>query len=113
MKSGSQPDRRLPDIAAVAVIVLTVAAIYAQTAWFQFVSWDDPAYVTSNYRVRQGLSWDNLVWAFMAMAISNWHPLTWLSYLVDSSLFGSWAGGFHLGSAHPVVRLGYDPSLHH
>jgi tetratricopeptide (TPR) repeat protein len=99
MSEASRPDRRLSDFAVVAVIAAAVAAIYAQMAWFQFVSWDDPAYVTSNYRVRQGLSWDNLVWAFTAMFASNWHPLTWLSLLLDSSLFGTWAGGFHLSSA--------------
>jgi tetratricopeptide (TPR) repeat protein len=99
MSEASRPDRRLPDFAVVAVIVLAVAAIYVQMAWFQFVSWDDPAYVTLNNRVRQGLSWDNLVWAFTAMTASNWHPLTWLSLLLDTSLFGSWAGGFHLSSA--------------
>jgi tetratricopeptide (TPR) repeat protein len=98
VNSASQSDRRLPDIAAVAVIVLTVAAIYAQTAWFQFLSWDDNGYITANYRVRQGLSWDNLFGAFTTIAFSNWHPLTWISYLVDVSLFGSWAGGFHLTS---------------
>jgi tetratricopeptide (TPR) repeat protein len=98
MSEALRPDRRLPDLAVVVVIVLAVAAIYVQMAWFQFVSWDDPAYVTSNYRVRQGLSWDNLVWAFTTMLAANWHPLTWLSLLLDSSLFGTWAGGFHLSS---------------
>jgi tetratricopeptide (TPR) repeat protein len=107
MNAALGPDRRLPDLAAVAAIVLAVAAIYTQTAWFQFLSWDDQAYVTSNYRVRQGLSWDNLAWAFTALFASNWHPLTWLSLLLDSSLFGSWAGGFHLSSAawHLVTSL--------
>ena len=99
MSEASRPDRPLPDFAVVVVIVLAVAAIYVQMAWFQFVSWDDPAYVTLNNRVRQGLNWDNLVWAFTAMTASNWHPLTWLSLLLDTSLFGSWAGGFHLSSA--------------
>lgn len=105
--SASQSDRRLPDIAAAALIVLTVAAIYAQTAWFQFVTWDDSAYVSSNYRVRQGLSWDNVVWAFLAMEAANWHPLTWLSYMIDASIFGTWAGGFHLSSVvwHLVTGL--------
>lgn len=98
MTDTSRLERRLPDLAVTAVILVAVAAIYAQTAWFQFVSWDDPAYVTSNYRVRQGLSLDNLFWAFMTMVAANWHPLTWFSYLVDASLFGSWAGGFHLTS---------------
>lgn len=86
------------DIIVMAVLAAAVAAIYLQTAWFEFVNWDDDQYVSRNTRVRQGLSWASLAWAFVAVEASNWHPLTWLSYLVDSTLFGAWAGGYHLTS---------------
>ncbi len=93
-----RPDRRRIDLAVMCVLAVAVAAIYLQTAWFGFVNWDDDQYVFRNTRVRQGLSWDSLAWAFSSVEASNWHPLTWLSYLIDSSLFGAWAGGYHLTS---------------
>jgi tetratricopeptide (TPR) repeat protein len=86
------------DLAVMGVLAVAVAAIYLQTAWFGFVNWDDDQYVFRNTRVRQGLSWASVAWAFSAVEASNWHPLTWLSYLLDSSLFGAWAGGYHLTS---------------
>lgn len=86
------------DLIVMLVLAVAVAAIYLQTAWFEFVNWDDDQYVFRNTRVRQGLSWASVAWAFVAVEASNWHPLTWLSYLVDSSLFGAWAGGYHLTS---------------
>jgi tetratricopeptide (TPR) repeat protein len=96
--SMPRPDRRRIDLAVMCVLAVAVAAIYLQTAWFGFVNWDDDQYVFRNTRVRQGLSWDSLAWAFSSVEASNWHPLTWLSYLIDSSLFGAWAGGYHLTS---------------
>ena len=45
-----------------------------------------------------GLSWEGFRWAFGFHA-GNWHPLTWLSHMLDSQLFGLWAGGHHLVSA--------------
>jgi protein O-mannosyl-transferase len=53
-----------------------------------FVNYDDPAYVTKNTHVLQGLSWSNLVWATTATVEANWHPLTWLSHMTDVQLFG-------------------------
>ena len=53
-----------------------------------FVNLDDPTYVAANIRVQQGLTWENVKWAFSTYYFSNWHPLTWLSYLVDIEIFG-------------------------
>jgi tetratricopeptide (TPR) repeat protein len=77
-------------------ILLATAAVYAQVAHFGFVAWDDPLYVTSNERVQAGLCLDNARWALTAREDSNWLPLTWLSHMLDVSLFGAWAGGHHL-----------------
>ncbi len=63
-----------------------------------FVSFDDPDYVTANWRVQQGLSWQNFTWAFSTAAAANWHPLTWLSHMLDCQLFGLGAWGHHLTS---------------
>jgi Flp pilus assembly protein TadD len=96
--SMTRADRLRIDLAVMLVLAVAVAAIYLQTAWFEFVNWDDDQYVFRNTRVRQGLSWASVAWALVAVEASNWHPLTWLSYLLDSSLFGAWAGGYHLTS---------------
>ena len=66
---------------------LTVAAFWPVTR-AGFVNIDDPTYISSNARVQQGLTWENVQWAFTTFHFSNWHPLTWLSYLLDCDLFG-------------------------
>jgi tetratricopeptide (TPR) repeat protein len=63
---------------------------------FEFVNLDDPKYVAQNEHVLAGLSWDNVVWAFTTTYFSNWHPFTWLSYLLDAQLFGINSGWFHV-----------------
>jgi len=78
------------------VLVLLVVAVFGQTYRFDFTNYDDDSYVTDNRRVLQGLSADNVAWAFTSSEVSNWHPLTWLSYLLDVQLFGKNAGMMHL-----------------
>jgi protein O-mannosyl-transferase len=63
-----------------------------------FVNFDDPPYVTANLHVRTGLSWGNVAWAFRSNETANWHPLTWLSHMLDAQLFGLRANGHHLVS---------------
>ncbi|HET6923658.1 MAG TPA: hypothetical protein VFI16_10975, partial [Anaeromyxobacteraceae bacterium] len=76
-------------------LAAAVAAVYAQTASFAFVNVDDPEYVTENARVLRGLGAGGVGWAFGFRA-SNWHPLTWLSHMLDVELFGVRAGWHHL-----------------
>src|SRR5207244_12765383 len=54
----------------------------------QFLSVDDHAYVSDNTIVQQGLTWHGLRWAFAAAHVANYHPLTWLSHMLDCQLFG-------------------------
>jgi len=82
-------------LALLAILAATLA-VYAQVAQFGFVSWDDPLYVTANPHVRHGLSAQGVAWALTARDDSNWLPLTWLSHMLDVSMFGTWAGGHHL-----------------
>lgn len=70
-------------------------ALYAQTLGFDFISFDDPTYVVDNEKVRAGLTLEGVRWALGAMHFSNWHPLTWISYQLDASLFGIDPAGFH------------------
>src|SRR5512137_469216 len=68
---------------AAAVLVLAVAAIYGQTYQHKFTSFDDDVYILNNPEVTGGLSWKGFVWAFGYHA-ANWHPLTWLSHMLDA-----------------------------
>src|SRR6059036_3585830 len=73
----------------------TVAAFW-QANNADFLNIDDPVYVAENLRVQQGLSAENVKWAFQTFYFSNWHPLTWLSYMLDCQLFGPSARAMHL-----------------
>lgn len=77
------------------LLIAVVFAVYYQTIQFDFINLDDNGYVYENNFVRGGLHLLNIGWAFTSMLMSNWHPLTWLSYMVDSQLFGLNPGGFH------------------
>ena len=80
---------------AVGILVLTLAA-YLQVAWFQFVSFDDPLYITSNPIIQSGLNKESIRYAFTTGDDGSYLPLVWLSHAVCVSVFGTWAGGHHL-----------------
>ncbi|MFA5111883.1 MAG: tetratricopeptide repeat protein [Desulfobaccales bacterium] len=77
------------------LVALTCAA-YWQVRDFQFITCDDDMYVYENPLVRAGLSWEGVKWSFTAYYSANWHPLTWLSHILDSQVYGLQAGGHHL-----------------
>ncbi|MEI8078382.1 MAG: tetratricopeptide repeat protein [bacterium] len=79
-----------------AALVLAVLAIYRQTAWFNFVYFDDPGYVFDNPLINRGLGWQALLGVWSSFTGANWHPLTLLSHQLDVTLFGLNAGGHHL-----------------
>ncbi len=76
-----------PLLAMFTVAAIT-AGIYAQTYGHDFIILDDYNYVFANEMVRAGLSAQGFVWAFSTFTLGNWHPLTWLSFMLDVSLFG-------------------------
>ncbi len=82
------------------LVILTAAtlAVFWQVESHDFINYDDPDYVVDNPFVRKGLSWEGVRWAFQSTAASNWHPLTWLSHMLDYQLFGKKAAGHHLTS---------------
>jgi tetratricopeptide (TPR) repeat protein len=63
---------------------------------YEFVDYDDDRYITANPRIQQGLTLKNAAWAFTAMEVANWHPLTWLSHMADCQLYGLHPSGHHL-----------------
>jgi protein O-mannosyl-transferase len=78
------------------LLVAAVLVAYLQVRHFDFVSYDDPDYVTENPHVRAGLTWENMGWAFGSSFTGNWFPLTWLSHMLDCQLFGLDSGWHHL-----------------
>ena len=80
----------------VLILILTGLCIYAQTLNYPFISFDDPGYVVDNAHVNQGLTWAGWKWAWTSLERSNWHPLTWLSLMLDAQWYGLNAGGYHL-----------------
>ena len=94
---GTDPRARSARWIGAALFVLT-ALLFARACGNGFVNYDDPDYVTANPHVQAGLGTAGARWAFTAETASNWHPLTWLSHMLDVSLFGRNAGGHHATS---------------
>ena len=81
---------------AVVLLLLALALIYGRSGGFDYVDYDDMDYVIRTEAVRAGLTIDGVRWAFTAFHKSNWHPLTWISHMIDVSLFGLDPGPPHL-----------------
>ncbi|RJQ60495.1 MAG: tetratricopeptide repeat protein [Desulfobacteraceae bacterium] len=77
-------------------LVLLTLVVYWQVRDFEFVLYDDTSYVSDNPHVQDGLTSKNLLWAVEAVDVSNWHPITWISHLMDVELFGMNPGAHHL-----------------
>ncbi len=79
-----------------------LAAVTLLTFWpvlrCEFIQFDDPDYVTDNDWVKRGLSWSGIVQAFWDVQTANWHPVTWLSHMLDVECFGLRPAGHHLTS---------------
>jgi Flp pilus assembly protein TadD len=77
------------------LLVAVTLAVYWPVMRCDFVNYDDPAYFTSNVHVQTGLTLPNIVWTFSTRQTANWHPLTWLSLMLDVELFGDGPIGPH------------------
>src|SRR5262245_11647739 len=75
-------------------LVVAVVAVYAQVHSHSFVNFDDETYIYENPFVKQGLTLDGVTWALRTFTQANWHPLMWISLMIDSQIYGTWAGGF-------------------
>jgi cytochrome c-type biogenesis protein CcmH/NrfG len=93
--SAASGGRLAPALVYAGLLVL-VLAIYARTAGYDFVYYDDPDYVTANAMVREGLTLHGLRWALTSTEAANWHPVTWASHMLDVELFGLQPGAHHL-----------------
>jgi protein O-mannosyl-transferase len=80
------------------LLALLTLALYWPAGQFDFVDLDDPGYVFQNQVVRQGLSAQGLMWSLVDAHESNWHPVTWVSHMLDCQCFGLRPGAHHLVS---------------
>jgi len=79
---------------SIALIAVSFLAYY-RTLYYGFVEFDDPVYITRNDHLLHGFGMSQLIWAFTSNYASNWHPITWLSHLLDIQLFGLNPFGHH------------------
>lgn len=80
--------------ALVWLIAVTVFS-FAGVRWNSFLGWDDSLYVTRNAHVLGGITSRDVAWAFTTYTAANWHPITWLSHMLDVELFGLNSGAHH------------------
>jgi len=103
---GQRPatnDQRLLQLLLGALLLAIPLLLYRPVLQHDFLKlWDDDAYVTDNPHVRTGLTLTNIGWAFRSFEQSNWHPVAWLSHMLDCQLFG----------LHPAAQHGVNVLLH-
>ena len=92
-------EKFLPWLLCTALVGLVLLA-FGQSLHYGFLNWDDIIYIRDYPEVSAGLSRKGFVWAWTHPHYSNWHPLTTLSFMLDSTLFKKEAGGFH---AHNIL----------
>jgi protein O-mannosyl-transferase len=80
------------------LLALITLAVYLPVLEASFVTFDDTSYLTDNPKVQAGVTWEGARWAFTRSHAANWHPLSWLSHMLDCQLYGLKPAGHHLTS---------------
>jgi protein O-mannosyl-transferase len=91
--------KQLTTVICLALAVGTLA-VYFPVLSNTFINYDDPDYIIDNTHVNGGLTWSGIVWAFQNSYAANWHPLTWISHMMDCQLFG-----IHNPAGHHLVSV--------
>jgi tetratricopeptide (TPR) repeat protein len=86
------------DILICFFLILITICIYSQVKDHSFIEYDDDRYVTENINVQKGLTKNSIIWAFKSTIVSNWHPFTWLSHMLDAKIYGLKSGGHHVSN---------------
>ncbi len=96
--SANKIGKRSPQLSVIISLglFLIILSIYFQASSFEFLNYDDDIYITNNTHVQSGLTLANIKWAAATDYASNWHPITWLSHMLDCQLFQLKAGAHHL-----------------
>src|SRR4051794_7487876 len=84
----SSPFSRYVSLGVSISLVAAVLIIYAPVRHFDFLRWDDPLYIAENPQVLGGVSWHGVWWALTTGHAPYWHPLTWLSHMLDVQIYG-------------------------
>src|SRR5215831_3124250 len=92
MLLGYAATRGRSDLLIMLGLAVVTLAIYAQVVGHQFITLDDPTYIQENPMVNRGVTPAGLAWAFTTFHATNWHPLSWISHMIDCQLFGTNAG---------------------
>ena len=69
-------------------LMVAILAVYGQVRDHEFLNFDDPKYVTKNWNIKEGLTSEGVKWAFTNSYAANWHPVTWLSHMLDYQFYG-------------------------
>jgi len=93
-----KPSNKYWALSVYLALVLTTFAVFSQVRNHDFVNYDDPTYIYKNQNIQSGITLDSIKWAFTTGYAANWHPLTWLSHMLDWQLFGTDAGWHHLAN---------------
>ena len=82
------------------IVILIVAnfVAFGRIVANDFINFDDDKYITENNYIKSGINTESIKWAFTSSHAANWHPLTWLSHMLDWQLFGANASGHHFVS---------------
>jgi protein O-mannosyl-transferase len=90
------PKKIRQQLAGCLLLFAATLALYWPALQARFLNFDDNLYVTENARVQGGVTFQNVGWAFMTGHAANWHPLTWISHMLDWQMYGANPGGHHL-----------------
>jgi len=97
MKSALSEDGTRVGWMGILLLVILIAAVYGRAIGYDFINYDDPSYVYNNEVISQGVSLHGIKWALTQVGETNlWHPLTWMSHMLDVEVFGvDHPGGHH------------------
>src|SRR5437867_6873635 len=99
-REGNGPAGKFPclclSVSLCGFLALLAFVVYLPVRNHEFLNWDDLTYVAGNDHVKGGVTWEGIVWASTRSYSANWHPLTWLSHMLDCQLFGLNSGPHHL-----------------
>ena len=84
-----------PDILICLFLVIAILVVYWQVRNYTLVNFDDSSYILNNSHIRTGLSFEGIAWAFSFPGFDYWHPMTWLSHMLDCHLYGLKTGMHH------------------
>jgi protein O-mannosyl-transferase len=99
---------RRTQILGVSISLIAITwLVFGETLRHPSINLDGPGYVFENPQITRGLTSTGVLWAFTHSHMHNWHPLTWISHMLDCQLFGLNAGGHHFTNVllHTIVVI--------